>query len=40
MRTIDGVVPPSTLRTELAARYEFYETVDKDLPDKKHGTVL
>jgi acetyl-CoA carboxylase carboxyltransferase component len=37
---IDDIVPPSTLRRELEARFEFYETVDKDLPDKKHGTVL
>ncbi|MFC7072664.1 acyl-CoA carboxylase subunit beta [Halovenus rubra] len=37
---IDEIVPPSTLRKELKARFEFYETVDKDLPDKKHGTVL
>jgi acetyl-CoA carboxylase carboxyltransferase component len=37
---IDEIVPPSSLREELEARFEFYETVDKDLPDKKHGTVL
>jgi acetyl-CoA carboxylase carboxyltransferase component len=37
---IDEIVPPSDLRAELAARFEFYETVEKDLPDKKHGTVL
>ncbi len=37
---IDDIVPPSTLREELAARFEFYETVEKSLPDKKHGTVL
>ena len=37
---IDEIVPPSSLREELAARFAFYETVDKDLPDKKHGTVL
>ncbi len=37
---IDEIVPPSTLRDELQARFEFYETVDKDLPDKKHGTIL
>jgi len=37
---IDEIIPPSTLRTELDARFEFYETVEKDLPDKKHGTVL
>jgi len=37
---IDEIVPPSTLRDELAARFEFYETVEKDLPEKKHGTIL
>ncbi|PSQ49705.1 propionyl-CoA carboxylase [Halobacteriales archaeon SW_7_65_23] len=37
---IDEIVPPSTLRRELGNRFEFYETVEKDLPDKKHGTIL
>ncbi|MFC7155380.1 acyl-CoA carboxylase subunit beta [Halomarina halobia] len=37
---IDEIIPPSSLRKELANRFEFYETVRKDLPDKKHGTVL
>ncbi|WP_144925931.1 acyl-CoA carboxylase subunit beta [Halorubrum salsamenti] len=37
---IDEIVPPSALREELAARFAFYEDVEKDLPDKKHGTVL
>jgi acetyl-CoA carboxylase carboxyltransferase component len=37
---IDEIVPPSSLREELEARFEFYETVDKELPDKKHGTIL
>jgi len=37
---IDEIVPPSDLRTELAARFAFYESVEKDRPDKKHGTVL
>ncbi|TKX87275.1 acyl-CoA carboxylase subunit beta [Halorubrum sp. SS5] len=37
---IDEIVPPSDLRAELAARFAFYEDVQKDLPDKKHGTVL
>ncbi|MGM0447282.1 MAG: acyl-CoA carboxylase subunit beta [Methanobacteriota archaeon] len=37
---IDEIVPPSDLRAELAARFDFYEDVKKDLPDKKHGTVL
>jgi acetyl-CoA carboxylase carboxyltransferase component len=37
---IDEIVPPSTLRRELRNRFEFYETVEKDLPDKKHGTIL
>ncbi|MFC7021395.1 MULTISPECIES: acyl-CoA carboxylase subunit beta [Haloarcula] len=37
---IDEIVPPSDLRAELAARFEMYETVDKDRPEKKHGTIL
>jgi acetyl-CoA carboxylase carboxyltransferase component len=37
---IDEIVPPSSLRTELAERFAFYETVEKDLPSKKHGTIL
>ncbi|GAA0675915.1 acyl-CoA carboxylase subunit beta [Natronoarchaeum mannanilyticum] len=37
---IDEIVPPSELRAELAARFAFYEDVEKELPDKKHGTVL
>jgi len=37
---IDEIVAPSTLREELAARFAFYEDVEKELPDKKHGTVL
>jgi acetyl-CoA carboxylase carboxyltransferase component len=37
---IDEIVPPSELRNELANRFAFYETVEKDLPDKKHGTVF
>ncbi|MBP1985624.1 acyl-CoA carboxylase subunit beta [Halolamina salifodinae] len=37
---IDDVVPPSSLRQELVNRFAFYEDVQKDLPDKKHGTVL
>ncbi len=37
---IDDVVPPSDLRAELAARFAFYEDVEKSLPEKKHGTVL
>ncbi|WP_423751675.1 acyl-CoA carboxylase subunit beta [Salinirarus marinus] len=37
---IDEIVPPSTLRDELRARFAFYEDVEKELPDKKHGTVL
>jgi acetyl-CoA carboxylase carboxyltransferase component len=37
---IDEVVPPSTLRRELENRFAFYENVEKDRPDKKHGTVL
>ena len=37
---IDDIVPPSSLREQLEARYEFYETVEKDVPDKKHGTII
>ncbi|QLH77552.1 acyl-CoA carboxylase subunit beta [Halosimplex rubrum] len=37
---IDEIVPPSDLREELAARFAFYESVEKERPDKKHGTVL
>ncbi len=37
---IDEIVPPSRLREELAARFAFYEDVEKELPDKKHGTVI
>jgi acetyl-CoA carboxylase carboxyltransferase component len=37
---IDELVPPSDLRAELAARFAFYEDVEKDLPEKKHGTVI
>ena len=37
---VDEVVPPSELRDELAARFAFYEDVEKSLPEKKHGTVL
>ena len=37
---IDEIIPPSELRTELAARFEFYRSVEKSLPEKKHGTIL
>ena len=37
---IDEIVSPSELREELAARFAFYEDVEKSVPDKKHGTVL
>ena len=37
---IDDVVPPSTLRRELSDRFAFYRDVEKELPDKKHGTIL
>ena len=37
---IDEIVAPSTLREELAARFAFYADVEKDLPEKKHGTIL
>jgi acetyl-CoA carboxylase carboxyltransferase component len=37
---IDEIVPPSTLRDELVSRFEFYGTMEKELPEKKHGTIL
>ncbi|MFC7222175.1 acyl-CoA carboxylase subunit beta [Halalkalicoccus sp. GCM10025322] len=37
---IDEIVPPSTLREELENRFAFYEDLEKELPEKKHGTVL
>ena len=37
---IDEIIPPSELRAELTARYEFYEDIEKQRPSKKHGTVL
>jgi len=37
---VDEIVPPSSLREELTNRFAFYETVEKDIPDKKHGTVI
>ncbi|WP_254862052.1 acyl-CoA carboxylase subunit beta [Halovivax gelatinilyticus] len=37
---IDEIVPPSELRTELANRFAFYEGMEKELPSKKHGTIL
>ncbi len=37
---IDELVPPSALRDELAARFAFYADVEKELPRKKHGTII
>ncbi|WP_049925705.1 acyl-CoA carboxylase subunit beta [Halopiger goleimassiliensis] len=37
---IDEIVPPSSLREQLERRFAFYEGLEKDLPSKKHGTVL
>jgi len=37
---IDEIVPPSELRRELIERFEFYAGVEKERPEKKHGTVL
>ncbi|WP_255169891.1 acyl-CoA carboxylase subunit beta [Natrononativus amylolyticus] len=37
---VDEIVPPSTLRTELANRFAFYEDIEKSLPSKKHGTII
>ncbi|MFP4627927.1 MAG: acyl-CoA carboxylase subunit beta [Halobacteriales archaeon] len=37
---IDEIVPPSTLRDELLARFGHYRSVTKHRPDKKHGTII
>jgi len=37
---IDEIVPPSNLRTELENRFAFYESAEKDRPNKKYGTIL
>ena len=37
---IDEIVPPSRLREELDGRFSFYEGIEKEGPDRKHGTVL
>jgi acetyl-CoA carboxylase carboxyltransferase component len=37
---IDEIITPSSLREELAGRFAFYENVEKQRPNKKHGTVL
>ncbi|THE66439.1 acyl-CoA carboxylase subunit beta [Salinadaptatus halalkaliphilus] len=37
---IDELVPPSALRDELAARFDFYADLEKSVPEKKHGTIL
>ena len=37
---IDEIVPPSELRAELVERFAFYEDAEKDLPAKKHGTII
>jgi acetyl-CoA carboxylase carboxyltransferase component len=37
---VDEIVSPSSLREELTNRFAFYETVEKDLPNNKHGTIL
>ncbi len=37
---IDDVVQPSRLREELVNRFDFYADIEKEVPDKKHGTVL
>jgi len=37
---IDDIVLPSNLRQQLDERFSFYETVEKQRPEKKHGTVL
>ncbi|MFB6093632.1 MAG: acyl-CoA carboxylase subunit beta [Halanaeroarchaeum sp.] len=37
---IDELVPPSDLREELVHRFDVYEDVEKDRPEKKHATIL
>ncbi|EMA22951.1 acyl-CoA carboxylase subunit beta [Haloarcula amylolytica] len=37
---IDEIVPPGDLRDETVARFDLYEDVEKDRPEKKHGTIL
>ncbi len=37
---IDEIVPPSELREELVARFDFYADIEKSVPEKKHGTIL
>jgi acetyl-CoA carboxylase carboxyltransferase component len=37
---IDEVVSPGDLRDETVARFDLYEDVEKDRPEKKHGTIL
>ena len=37
---VDEIVPPSELRKELVQRFDFYRSVEKSLPNKKHGTVI
>ncbi|WP_435065464.1 acyl-CoA carboxylase subunit beta [Halobaculum sp. EA56] len=37
---IDEIVAPSDLREELVHRFDFYEDIEKSVPDKKHGTIL
>ncbi|MFW5924006.1 MAG: acyl-CoA carboxylase subunit beta [archaeon] len=37
---IDEIVPPSELRDELVARFDMYADVEKQRPEKKHGTIL
>lgn len=37
---IDEIVLPSSLREELVNRFAFYEGLEKELPEKKHGTII
>ncbi len=37
---IDEIVPPGDLRDELVERFAFYADVEKERPQKKHGTVI
>ncbi len=37
---VDHITPPSLLRKEISERFDFYETKDFPLPERKHGTVI
>lgn len=37
---VDEIIPPSTVRDELERRFEFYADIEKDIPEKKHGSII